>query len=56
MKPNKVKKAKTDKRGKYYRDPWLRILQLLAAMPYEERMRCLDATVNFYKGRSYDPR
>lgn len=38
-------------RGKWSRDPWIRILELLSKMTYEERQRCLKATVNFYEGR-----
>lgn len=39
------------KRGKWYRDPWLRILQMLGEMSYEERQRCIRATADFYKNR-----
>lgn len=45
------KKRKKDKRGKWVRDPWIRILELLAAMSFEERQRCLRATTEFFRGR-----
>ncbi len=46
-----AKKKKIEKRGKWARNPWVRILELLSKMPYEERHRCLFATVEFFKGR-----
>lgn len=45
------KQKKTDKRGKWARDPWIRILELLAKMPKEERERCINATAAFFRGR-----
>lgn len=36
-----MKKHKAEKRGKWARDPWIRILQLLSEMPPEERERCI---------------
>lgn len=47
----KTKANKKEKRGKWARDPWIRILQLLAAMPKAERQRCIQATLNFYRDR-----
>lgn len=46
-----MKRAKISKQGKWSRDSWIRILELLAKMPQEERQRCLKATTKFYKGR-----
>lgn len=42
---------KKDRRGKWARDPWVRILELLSKMTKEERQRCMAATVEFYRGR-----
>lgn len=42
---------KKEKRGKWARDPWIRILELLSKMSYEERQRCIKATSDFYRGR-----
>lgn len=42
---------KQEKRGKWQRDPWLRILELLSKMTHEERQRCIRATAAFYHGR-----
>lgn len=44
-------KKKQDKRGKWARDKWIRILELLTEMPPEERQRCIRATAEFYRGR-----
>lgn len=38
------------KRGKWARDPWIRILELLYQMTLEERERCLRATTEYFKG------
>ena len=46
-----MKKKKSERRGKWSRDPWIRILELLAQMTQEERKRCIDATVVFFRGR-----
>jgi hypothetical protein len=43
-------KKKPDKRGKWSRDSWIRILELLAKMPKEERDRCVRATTDFVAG------
>jgi hypothetical protein len=48
-----AKTKQTDSRGKWARDPWIRILQLLAKMPMGERERCIRATAAFYKDRKY---
>jgi hypothetical protein len=45
------KNKKPSKRGKWAREPWIRILELLAGMTFEERQRCLQATVAFFRGR-----
>lgn len=42
---------KKEKRGKWSRDPWIRILELLSQMSKEERARCISATAEFYRGR-----
>jgi hypothetical protein len=44
-------KKKPERRGKWKRDPWIRILELLASMSFEERQRCIRATAAFYSGR-----
>ncbi len=44
-------KKKTEKRGKWRRDPWLRILELLSKMTAEERARCIRATAQFFSTR-----
>ena len=41
-------KKKIEKRGKWARDPWIRILELLSKMSPEERQRCIRATAQFY--------
>lgn len=46
-----TKKKPKDKRGKWSRDPWIRILYLLAEMGFEERHRCIKATLAFFDGR-----
>lgn len=33
------------------KNPWIKILQILAAMPKEERERCIRATWVFFDGR-----
>lgn len=45
------RKKKSDRRGKWSRDPWIRILQLLNSMPAEERRRCIRATIIFWEGK-----
>lgn len=45
-------KKKKERRGKWARDPWIRILELLSKMPIDERERCITATAIFFKGRS----
>lgn len=46
-----MKKKKIEKRGKWARDPWIRILELLSQMSEEERARCIRATAAFYEVR-----
>lgn len=45
------KQRPKEKRGKWARDPWIRILKLLNDMPLDERKRCLRATAQFFEGR-----
>lgn len=33
------------------REPWIRILEILSKMSFEERQRCIRATEIFYKDR-----
>ncbi len=33
------------------REPWIRILEILSKMEFEERQRCIKATEIFYRGR-----
>jgi len=47
----KTKSPHKDRRGKWSRDPWIRILELLAPMSPVERARCIQATAQFYHGR-----
>lgn len=47
----KKKKRVKEKRGKWSRDPWIRILELLDKMPVEERHRCIRATKDFYENK-----
>ncbi len=42
---------KKERRGKWSRDPWIRILEILAAMSKDERRRCLHATLAFFENR-----
>lgn len=44
-----MKKPKKERRGKWSRDPWLRVLELLANMSEEERARCIRATAKFFE-------
>ena len=48
---NEKKNKSQKKTGKWARDPWIRILELLAQMSKEERERCIRATAAFYNGR-----
>jgi hypothetical protein len=47
MSKDKVKKK--TKLGKWSRDPWIRILELLNQMPKNERDRCIKATSDFFR-------
>lgn len=51
MTARKAQRPRKDRRGKWSRDPWIRILELLAPMSSEERTRCIRATANFFDGR-----
>lgn len=49
--PAQTRAKQPSKRGKWAREPWIRILELLAEMSFEERQRCISATVAFFRGR-----
>lgn len=46
-------KKKPKKLPKDPMDAWITILKLLAAMPVEERERCIRATTHFFEGRGF---